>query len=153
MKTIFLILLTLSISVLYAQDAVDPDTALWHTDYQHIIAESQERDLPILMVFSGCDWCKPCIKLKNQILETEEFENWAETHTVCIVLNFPSSKKHALSKEQTEQNEALAERFNKCGIFPLVLILNSDEEILGNLGYEDISVAEYIAKIEEIINQ
>ncbi|MBN2727999.1 MAG: thioredoxin family protein [Bacteroidales bacterium] len=153
MKGFLVIFLTLSISALYAQDAVDPDTALWHTDYQHIITESQERNLPILMVFSGCDWCKPCIKLRNQILETEEFEKWAETHTVCIVLNFPSSKKHALNKEQTEQNEMLAEKFNQCGIFPLVIIMNSDEKVLGNLGYENVSVAEYIAKIEEIINQ
>jgi len=153
MRTIAVILFTLSISMLYAQEQTKLDTTIWHTDYQHILAEAKESGLPILMVFSGCDWCKPCIKLKEQILSKDEFSAWAKTHSVCIILDFPSCKKNALSKEQTEQNETLAEKFNQNGVFPLVLLINGNEEVIGNIGYEDISVAAYIQKIEEILNK
>jgi len=41
-------------------------TFLHNIDQPKTIAS--EKDQPSLMVFSGSDWCKPCIQLKEKVL-------------------------------------------------------------------------------------
>ena len=38
----------------------------------------------------------------------------------------PKLKKNAISKEQTAENEKLAEKFNPKGLFPLIIVLNEN---------------------------
>jgi len=97
-------------------------TLATQSDFLHIdqaLKQSAEEDKPIMLVFSGSDWCKPCIQLKKEILETEAFSETAN-HLIFLYLDFPYRKANRLSKEETSHNEELAERYNKDGHFPKI---------------------------------
>lgn len=108
--------------------------------FESNLTKAQERttqeNKTMMMVFSGSDWCKPCILLKRDILTSPEFASYADENLVLLYLDFPSRRKNELSEEQKAHNEALAERYNPTGVFPLVLILNEDQTVAQRIEYK-----------------
>ena len=84
----------------------------------------------ILLKFSGSDWCVPCIRLQKQIMDTEQFMIFSEKNLVLMDADFPRLKKNKLPKDEQEKNEALAEKFNKDGIFPKLILMDSSGKVL-----------------------
>jgi hypothetical protein len=62
--------------------------------------------------------------------------------------DFPRKKANALVPEQVEKNNALAEKYNRFGYFPFVVVLDKDGKVLGETGYQHISVAAYIKLLD-----
>ena len=65
--------------------------------------------------------------------------------------DFPRRKKNTLSKEQSEANGKLFEVYNKNGIFPFVVILNSEGKLLGETSYKKTTPEKYIKEINAFI--
>ena len=139
MKIIYVFLFLLSFS-LTAQN--------WETDWKVATQKSKKNNQKLILVFSGSDWCIPCIKLEKEIWEAESFKAYALENYVLLRADFPKRKKNALSKEKQTHNDKLAERFNAAGYFPLVVVISPEEKVLGQLGYEKSSPEKYI----ELIN-
>jgi thioredoxin-related protein len=119
----------------------------WMTDFDEATEQASMENKRIVMVFQGSDWCAPCIKLSREVWETEVFKNYSQDHYVMVQVDFPRQKKNALPVEQQDRNNALAERYNKNGIFPLVVVLDNTGEVLGETGYDKTSPEEYIKRI------
>lgn len=109
------------------------------------IAQKEQKD--ILLVFSGSDWCAPCIKLDNQIWQSEAFKAYAKKKLVLVRADFPKRKNNQLSKDQQEKNNALAEQYNTKGYFPLVILLDTKGEVLNQLGFKNLPPTDYIHSI------
>jgi thioredoxin-related protein len=120
----------------------------WLVDMDTAQKVATKTDRPIVLVFQGSDWCAPCIKLDREIFQSDEFKLYAKDHFVMLQADFPKKKKNALSEEMTAKNNALAERFNKRGIFPLVVVLDKNLNVLGETGYSRTSPSSYILEID-----
>lgn len=120
----------------------------WQTDFEQAKKLATDQNKNILMVFSGSDWCAPCIKLKKKILLTEEFQKYEGENLVVLYLDFPKRKKNRLSKEQTKHNEALAEQFNRSGLFPNVLLMDSGGQVIKNVKYQGQSTTDFVNEIK-----
>ena len=142
MKKVFLffIITCLTLTSLSAQE--------WQSDMDSAQQVAQETDRPIVLVFQGSDWCAPCIKLDREIFQSEEFTLYAKDHFVMLQADFPKKKKNALPPEMAAKNNALAEQFNKRGIFPFVVVMDKDLNVLGETGYYKASPADYILEID-----
>jgi thioredoxin-related protein len=130
---------------LFAQEKTDYEP-YWLKNYAAAQDSSLKCKKPILISFSGSDWCKPCIKLRTQILDTPEFMDFATSSFVLVHADFPF--KSPISKEQRKHNEALADKFNKEGSFPKIVIVNAEGNILYSCGYIDCSPAAFIQLIK-----
>ena len=139
MKKILFGLLVLVSNIGLAQD--------WQTDFEEAKKIATEQDKNIIIVFSGSDWCAPCIKLDKNIWQSEAFKKEAAEEWVLVKANFPRKKVNELSKEQTEHNRKLAEKYNIEGSFPLVVILDKNGKVLGKMGFKNVSPEEYIKMI------
>ncbi|WP_426063706.1 thioredoxin family protein [Flavobacterium sp. DSP2-3-1] len=116
----------------------------WETNFEEAKAQSILENKNILLVFSGSDWCAPCIKLENTIWKSEDFKKESKQKWVLYKADFPKKKANMLSAELTASNKKLAEQYNKSGNFPLVLLLDKTGSILGITGYKNITPQEYI---------
>jgi len=145
MKSIGLLLLLLNFQAM-AQES-------WLTNFEEAKKRAVEEDKHILMVFAGSDWCAPCIKLEKQVLDTDEFIQNTKEQYVLIKVDFPRRKKNRLSPELQQQNNDLAEKYNRSGGFPLVVVLNTTGKKLGEVGYEKVTPKEYIVLLNEMIKQ
>jgi thioredoxin-related protein len=141
MKNLFITLMLLVSTTIFAQD--------WQTNFEKAKEIATENNQKIILVFQGSDWCAPCIKLDNKIWSSNEFKAYAKDNYVMLKADFPRRKKNKLPKKQQNHNEALAEKYNQNGLFPLVVILDNTGKILGKTGYKKISPKEYIALINK----
>ena len=140
LNIIFFMLLSFSIN---AQD--------WQTSFDKAQKTSSKESKPIVLVFQGSDWCAPCIKLDRQVWNTDAFKAYAKKHYVMLRADFPKKKKHALSKEQTKANAKLFEVFNKNGVFPFVVVLDSKGKVLGETSYKKSTPENYIKGLNSFI--
>ncbi len=122
----------------------------WETNFETAKKIASEKDENIILVFSGSDWCAPCMKLEKNIWKSQDFIKDSNIHFVLLRADFPKKKANSLSKEQQKQNDHLAEVYNKQGLFPFVVVLNKDGKVLGTTGYKNISPKEYIAMLHSI---
>ncbi|MEH6760500.1 thioredoxin family protein [Maribacter arcticus] len=123
----------------------------WQTDLSTAKKIAVSKDLPIVLVFQGSDWCAPCIKLDREVWSTDEFKTYAKNHYVMLQADFPRRKNNALSPEQKNKNKALAEKYNKNGIFPFVVVMNGDGEVFGETSYKKLAPKEYIDEMNSFI--
>ena len=100
---------------------------------------------PVLLVFSGSDWCLPCIRFEKKILSDSAFLNFARRNLVVLVADFPQRKK--ISAEMTKQNEALAEKYNPAGEFPKIVLLKPDETVLTSITYTNQSAKDFVTEL------
>ena len=119
-------------------------TTPWQTDLQKAEAEAKTENKFILLNFSGSDWCGPCIRLHKEIFDSEVFTKYADENLVLVNADFPRLKKNMLSKEQQKQNDALADKYNRDGAFPLTLLLDADGKVIKEWnGFPSETAAEF----------
>jgi thiamine biosynthesis lipoprotein len=114
-------------------------------DPQKAFQVSTETRRPVLLIFSGSDWCAPCIRFEKTILSGQGFQAYAKDHLVILKADFPQRKK--LSKEEVAENQALAEKYNPQGLFPHVVLLTAPDASPLTLQFNDQTTDEFIAEI------
>lgn len=122
----------------------------WRTDWDTAKVEAEQANKKIILVFSGSDWCIPCIKLEKEIWEDSSFIQYAQQHYVLFRADFPKRKKNKLSETIQKLNDRLASEYNSKGYFPLVVVLGAKGKVKGQLGYEKLTPEAYIALIEQL---
>ena len=122
----------------------------WKTNFEEALQEASKENKNILLVFSGSDWCAPCIKLDNVVWKSDEFKLESEKYWVIYKADFPKKKANQLSAEQTESNKTLAEKYNRNGSFPLVILLDKTAKEIGMSGFKNISATDYIQLIHSL---
>ena len=96
--------------------------------YQNVVQKAKTENKPILLVFSGSDWCSNCIKLKSNVFDQEAFQFLKSEKFEMYTADFPRTKI-TVEDQRTLDNEMLADKFNPKGKFPLVLLIDSDQNV------------------------
>lgn len=120
----------------------------WFTNLEEATTAATENGQDILMVFAGSDWCKPCIQFKKDILQSTDFTNAVQEKLVVLYLDFPSRKKNKLPAAETAHNEALAERFNKSGAFPKIVLMDAQENVLATPEFRGQNASDFLEKLQ-----
>ena len=140
MKKISFIFILLLGSLSYSQN--------WQTSYERSLIKAKNENKKIILVFQGSDWCGPCIKLSQEIWSSDYFINYSNKKFVMLQADFPRKKKNFLSDEQQKSNNLLAEKYNPNGYFPFVVIIDKNENLLGEMGYKKTTPENFIKIIE-----
>ncbi|WBU89798.1 thioredoxin family protein [Cellulophaga omnivescoria] len=123
----------------------------WSSSFNSAVEKAQKENKLVLLVFSGSDWCAPCIKLDAEIWQSSEFKEYAKKSLVLYKADFPRKKKNKLSKALSLANKELADTYNQQGYFPLVVLLDGNKNILEKSGYKNISPSKYIAHLTTFV--
>jgi thioredoxin-related protein len=125
----------------------------WSGNFDETLNKAKATHKLIVINFSGSDWCGPCIRLRKEILETSTFEDYAKDHLLLVRADFPRQRKNQLSKEQTQRNEALADKYNPDGKFPFTLLVDEHGKVLKSWdGYPDESPEQFVSQIQQVVH-
>lgn len=106
----------------------------WLTDFEAAKKEAAASKKPLLMYFTGSDWCAPCKMLKEDFFNTDAFEEKAK-HFVLLMVDMPR-RLDIITPEQRLKNKVLVKKYNRKGSYPNIVALNSNLRVLGELsGY------------------
>lgn len=123
----------------------------WHASFESALSQAQEQNKPIILVFSGSDWCAPCIKMDREIWSSEQFKTYSKEHYVLYRADFPKKSKNQLSTSLEKENKALADKYNPEGYFPLVVVLDQNENQLGHTLFKKLRPGEYIKLLNSFL--
>lgn len=139
MKKFFATLLIFAMTLAVRADAQ------WLTDFSAAKKKAKDENKPILMLFTGSDWCPYCIKWEKEAFSKPEFQDYAKTNLVLLFVDFPDKKP--LPKAQARANDALQTRF-KIEEYPTVVMLDSNGKKLGSFNYEEGGPKVLLGKIQ-----
>lgn len=114
-----------------------------------LLGFASENSKPTLLIFSGSDWCIPCINFERDVLSKPDFITYGDKNLTIIRADFPQRKK--LDKELVAENEKLADRYNPNGVFPLALLLDENGKIISHIKTNISSPEELIEQIETVL--
>jgi hypothetical protein len=140
----------ISIALLFGAWLMAPG---WHYDLDEARKLAGEQHKHILLNFSGSDWCGPCIMLRKEILDDPSFLQMADTSLILVNADFPRNKKNQLSRQQQALNDAMADKYNAQGKFPLTLLLDEKGIVLKTWeGMPNEKPAEFASDVQKTID-
>jgi len=104
----------------------------WVTNYQEAVAQSRATSKPMVLFFTGSDWCGWCHKIEDEILNMPDFNAGAGDKFIFVKLDFPMYKP--LAPDLSCQNKELQRKFDVRS-FPTLIILDDMQEQIGSTGY------------------
>lgn len=150
-KLAITLLLVLGSLTIQAQDLT------WHTDMKKATEMSKKSKKPLLLFFTGSDWCGWCIRLQKEVLKTPEFAKWAKKNVILVELDFP--RKTAQTPEIQKQNMELQQALGVRG-YPTVWFVKPTTkdgkvnlEQLGSTGYVAGGPNAWLAGADGILKQ
>ena len=121
------------------------ETSEWLTDFSAAKKKAKEENKPVLMLFTGSDWCPWCIKWEKEAFSKSDFKDYAKKNLVLLFVDFPDKKP--LPKAQQRANDALQQKYKIDG-YPTVVMLDSNGKTLGSFGYEEGGAKTLLGQIE-----
>jgi thioredoxin-related protein len=123
----------------------------WGHDLTEAFQSAKKEHKYILVNFSGSDWCGPCIRLHKEVFVMEDFLKLANEKLVLVNADFPRYKKNQLPAAQQKINDAIAERYNTKGSFPLTVLVDQDGNTIKEWEGFPSSPIEFINDIAQTI--
>ncbi len=110
------------------------EPGVWTTDLEAAKALAAAKNLPVLLNFTGSDWCHWCKEMDRLVFSTDTWQAYAREHLVLVLIDKP--KDRSLT---TPELEALnAKRREEYGVkgFPTFVILTPDGREAGRSNAE-----------------
>jgi len=123
---------------------------VWLTDFQEAQRVAAAEKRPILVDFSGSDWCGWCIRLDEEVFSQAAFQEYARKNLVLFVADFPRGKE--LPEKLQAQNEELAKKYGIRG-FPTVLLLDAAGGVTAQTGYRAGGAEAYVTHLRDLLSE
>ncbi len=106
-------------SVEVATDSIDLN---WVATYKEALKRSKQEDKPVLIYFTGSDWCGPCIRLDRELFHTEKFKSLSDKDLILLEVDIPRNQD-LVAPDKMSENLYLKSKF-KVNAFPTLLFVN-----------------------------
>lgn len=114
----------------------------WNYDLDVAKKKAAAENKNILLVFSGSDWCTRCIELEKLVWQSEEFKTESKKSWVLLRADFLQKKGNPEPVDVNDMKMILAEKYNRDGFFPFIVMLDKNGKVLSRTGTQEFSTAE-----------
>lgn len=139
-KTILVVLALMSVSAF----AIPPG---FTSDYEAAKKASAESKKPMLVCFSGSDWCMWCINLDKEVFSDKSFAPAATGKYELVFIDQPKNK-NLLKPGEEQRNRQLVGKFGVRGL-PTVLVIDANEKVLAQSGYQAGGAKKWLASLDK----
>jgi len=101
----------------------------WQETFEQAVAKAKMEDKPILIYFTGSDWCGPCINLDKNLFHTEKFAAFSDENLVLYTADYPRNRD-LVSKENKQANKQLSKKYSQTS-FPTMIVIDKNGNVLG----------------------
>ena len=136
MKKILIVVFLAFVSV-----SVEAQQLVWNNKLENAIEQSSKSKKPLLLFFTGSDWCGWCKRLQSEVFTKPEFVTWAKDNVILVEVDFP--RKTALPQDLQTQNNQLQQFFEVAG-YPTIWFVNPGK-LDGKISFEKLGSTGYVA--------
>ena len=110
------------------------DESGWLVDFAEAKAKSAEEGKPILMEFTGSDWCPPCMALHDNVLTSDVFKQQIPEKFILLKLDNPRDKSKQ-TPEEIAQYKKLSAEYKVEGVPTIIVADATGKEQHRQVGY------------------
>lgn len=104
----------------------------WYTSYSEAAAVAKKENKPLLLFFTGSDWCGWCKKMHQEVFSSSEFAQSVGNNFIFVEVDFPMNKP--LPSAQQQENNQLKQKYGITG-YPTIIILDPNGNFIAETGY------------------
>ncbi|SDX47760.1 Thioredoxin-like domain-containing protein [Lutibacter oricola] len=136
MKKVLIVGLVALISVAFvnAQDSVkNAHKVKWEESFTKAERLSKSKNKPMLIFFTGSDWCGPCKMLIEDFFSTEKFSSYKDKY-VLYEADYPRNRD-LVSASQKKDNSKLQKKYGVSSFPTIVIVDSKGKELDRRKGY------------------
>ena len=130
------------------KSTVHTENLSWDEQMSSALARARKLRRPILVNFTGSDWCGWCIRLDKEVFSTPAFKEYAAKNLVLLKIDFPRNKWQTPAERKA--NMDLARKYGVQG-YPTILLLNSKGGVIARTGYRRGGGAAYVQHLQKLL--
>lgn len=121
----------------------------WTQDYDAALQVAAKEKLPILINFTGSDWCGWCKLMDEKVFAKSEWKKYAEKNLVLVWIDFPQNEKLVPEAFQA-RNQKLSNEYKIEGFPTFVLLAPDGKTEVARLGASrNITPEKFISEIQK----
>ena len=126
----------------------------WTMDLEAAKVFAKGQTLPILMYFTGSDWCGYCKGLERDVLAKQEWTDYAREKLVLVKIDVPRNKD-LLPLEYRARNDALMQEFGVQGPPSFALLDHTGKKVGDSFGLQqqDYQVYRFIRVVGQALRR
>lgn len=113
----------------------------WHTDLSKASEIAMKSKKPLMLFFTGSDWCGWCQRLQKEVFMTPDFTKWAKDNVVLVELDFPRRK--VMADDIKKQNAEMGQLFGIRGYPTVWFVTPANKE--GKVSFDRLGSTGYVA--------
>lgn len=121
---------------------------LWLTDFEQAKKTAVAKKVPILVNFTGSDWCGWCMRLDKEVFSREAFKSYSKESLVLLKIDFP--RKIKLPDGTVAANGKLADQFGIQG-FPTIVLLDAEGKEITRTSYRQGGAEAYVDHLKALL--
>lgn len=137
-------------SPLNADAAATHKGITWLTNYEEAVDKAKNNGKPLVLFFTGSDWCSWCSKLEKEVFESQEFAELAGNEYVFLMLDFPLYT--ALTPQLSAQNKQLQKKYDIRSFPTLVILDSAAQQQIGVTGYRAGGGRQYAQHLKKMVD-
>ena len=119
MKKIIILSLFILANVSFAQNKYD--------DWEVAKKESESSKKNILIILTGAEWCKPCVKMEKNVIDSKEFIDYANENLIILEINLPRHWNY--DSKVVKDYERFKNKYETNALPSLILVDKDGKEI------------------------
>ena len=140
MKRIFAIFTVLAVTLSFASAGLDG----WMEHLDKALEKAKKENKPVLVEFTGSDWCPPCKMMRKNVFSKKEFVEAASKKWILVELDLPKG-----NKEVADRNRPLAEKFKITGVPTVILLDKNGKEFNRFIASQFPSVQAFLKNLDK----
>lgn len=123
----------------------------WTMDLDAAKKVAAEKKLPLLLNFTGSDWCGWCKHMDKEVFSKDAWGAYAKDNLLLVWLDFPQDKT-LVPEKFVARNRALSETYGVEGYPSYVLLDDDGQTKLGQLGADqEVSPDKFIGDLKKLL--
>lgn len=136
--------------LVFSADGQGKGSLKWYTNYEEAAKQARSASQPMILFFTGSDWCGWCNKIDDEAFNTKEFADAAGNKFIFVKLDFPLYS--AQDPQIKAQNKQLQQKFDVRS-FPTVIMYDAQQnQQIGVSGYRAGGGKQYASHLSKMLS-
>ena len=111
-------------------DVRDDVQIAWIMDFGEAKKKAEKEKKPILLLFTGSDWCGPCQSLERDVISTKDFQKYADQNLILCKTEYLKFSEQ--DRNMKNQHSKLCSQYS-IDAYPTTVVVDSAGEEIGRI--------------------